>query len=160
MDRTNDAKATTDRSDALSTLNNLLETCRDGEQGFRTAADGVDDANLKRLFQSYAQQRAEFVAELQREVQRLGGDPADHGHAAAAAHRGWINIKSAVTGKDDHAVLAEAERGEDYAVKAYRQALDSGLSPELRMIVERQYMQVKEAHDHVRAMRDAHAHKG
>jgi uncharacterized protein (TIGR02284 family) len=148
----------TDRSDVLSTLNGLLETCRDGAQGFRSAAEGVEDTNLRRLFESYAQQRSEFTAELEREVQRLGGDPADHGHVAGALHRGWINIKAAVTGKDDHAILAEAERGEDYAVKAYKQALDSGLSADLRGVVERQSMQIKEAHDHVRSLRDQHAH--
>jgi uncharacterized protein (TIGR02284 family) len=158
MNRVNDATSA-DRSDELSTMNSLLETCRDGAQGFRSAAEGVEDANLKRLFQSYAQQRGEFVAELEREVKRLGGDPASSGHAAGALHRGWINIKSAVTGHDDHAVLSEAERGEDYAVKNYRQALDSGLAPELRAVVERQFMQIKEAHDHVRSLRDQHAHK-
>jgi uncharacterized protein (TIGR02284 family) len=146
--------------DAISTLNGLLETCRDGENGFRTAADGCDDANLRRLFESYSQQRAEFATDLRREVQRLGGDPADHGHVAAAAHRGWMNIKAAVTGKDEHAILNECERGEDVAVAAYRRALESNLPGDLRMLVERQYLQVKEAHDHVRSLRETHAHRG
>jgi len=158
MTRVNET-AGADRRDVLSTLNGLLETCRDGAQGFRSAAEGVQDANLRRLFESYAQQRSEFTAELEREVQRLGGDPADHGHVAGALHRSWINIKAAVTGKDDHAVLGEAERGEDFAVRAYREALDSGLSADLRGIVERQYLQIKEAHDHVRSLRDQHAQK-
>lgn len=145
---------------AVSVLNELIETCRDGENGFRTAAEDLKDANVQRLFQSYSQQRAEFVAELQREVRRLGGDPDQKGHVAGAAHRGWINLKAALTGKDTHAVVAEAERGEDVAKEAYKKALDSGELPaETRQLVERQFMQVKEAHDHVRALRDQYATK-
>jgi uncharacterized protein (TIGR02284 family) len=158
MSRVNETTGA-DRSDLLSTLNGLLETCRDGARGFRSAAEGVADINIRRLLESYAQQRTEFTAELEREVQRLGGDPADHGHMAGVLHRGWINLKAAVTGKDDHAILGEAERGEDYAVRVYRQALDSGLTADLHGVVDRQCMQIQEAHDHVRSLRDQHAHK-
>lgn len=141
-----------DRDDIVSTLNGLIETCKDGANGFRTAADGVEDASLKRLFASYAEQRAQFAAELERLVTSLGGSPADSGHVAGAVHRGWINLKSAVTGKDDGAVISECERGEDFAKERYQKALESTLPVDVRATVERQYMQVKEAHDHVRSL--------
>ena len=59
----------------VSTLNNLIETCKDGEDGFRAAADGVKDSNLRTLFLTYSQQRAQFAAELQNEVRLRGGGP-------------------------------------------------------------------------------------
>lgn len=150
--------ATNDK--AVSVLNELIETCLDGENGFRTSAEELKDANVTRVFTSYAQQRAEFATQLKQEVRRLGGDPDDSGHATAAAHRGWINLKAAITGHDTHAIVAEAERGEDVAKKAYTKAIESGdLPPETRQLVERQFMQVKEAHDYVRALRDQYASK-
>ena len=149
----------TDRDDVVSTLNSLVETCKDGAQGFRTAADGVEDVSLKRLFSSYAEQRAQFAAELERLVTGLGGDPADTGHVAGAVHRGWINLKAAITGKDDGAVISEAERGEDFAKERYQAALEKTLPTDVRAAVERQYMQVKEAHDHVRSLERTYSRK-
>ena len=96
--------------EVISTLNNLIETCKDGQEGFRTAAEGVKNSDLKTLFNTYSQQRAQFAGELQNEVGRLGGDPEKTGSIAATLHRGWINIKSTVTGEDEGAVISEIGR--------------------------------------------------
>lgn len=141
--------------EVISTLNNLIETCRDGQNGFQTAAEGVNHSELKTLFHTYAQQRAQFVGELQDEVRRLGGDPENTGSVAAAIHRGWIDIKSAVTGADEGAIISECERGEDSAVSNYRAALDVDLPANLRSVIERQYAHVKESHDRVRSLERA-----
>jgi len=141
--------------DVISTLNNLIETCKDGQNGFQTAADGVTNSELKKLFYTYAQQRAQFAGDLQGEVRRLGGDAEQSGSVAASLHRGWINIKSAVTGEDESAVLAECERGEDSAVRNYEDALNSNLPADVRDMVQRQFTQVKEAHDRIRALEKA-----
>ncbi len=146
----------TDNDNVISTLNNLIETCKDGQEGFQTAADGVKNSELKTLFHTYSQQRAQFAGELQSEVGRLGGDPEKTGSLAASLHRGWIDIKSAVTGEDEGAVIAECERGEDSAVKNYNDALaDQNLPGDIRSIVERQFAQVKEAHDRIRSLEKA-----
>jgi uncharacterized protein (TIGR02284 family) len=145
-----------DNDNVISVLNNLIETCKDGQNGFQTAAEGVKHSDLKTLFGQYAQQRAQFAGELQAEVLRLGGDPTQTGSVAATLHRGWMNIKSAVTGEDENAVLAEAERGEDSAVANYKDALaDQNLPADIRSIVERQSAQVKEAHDRIRNLERA-----
>jgi len=138
--------------EVISTLNNLIETCRDGQNGFQTAAEGVEGSTLKTLFLGYSQQRARFVGELQDEVRRLGGDPENAGSVAATLHRGWINLKSAVTGHDDDAVVAECERGEDSAVANYRDALSTDLPANVRSVVERQSGEVKQAHDRIRSL--------
>jgi len=145
----------TDNDNTISTLNNLIETCKDGENGFRTASDGVKNQELKTLFLTYSQQRAQFASELQEEVRRLGGDPEQTGSVAASLHRGWINIKSAVTGEDEGAVISECERGEDSAVRNYQDALKENLPSELQTTIQRQYTQVKEAHDRIRALEKA-----
>jgi uncharacterized protein (TIGR02284 family) len=136
----------------VSVLNTLLETCRDGEKGFRNAAENVKDAQIKSRFLEFARERETFATELSREVQRLGGTPAAGGSASGALHRGWMDVKGAVTGSDDASLVAEAERGEDVAVATYRKALDQALPAEIRAIVEGQSARVKAAHDAVRAL--------
>lgn len=136
--------------DVISVLNNLIETCKDGEEGFRSAGDAVEDHDLRTLFHMYAQQRARFRAELNSEVLRHGGDPATSGHLSATLHRGWLNIKTAVAGKEPSVIVEECERGEDAAVKAYEDALKKVLPSDLLEIVRRQYAEIKSAHDAVR----------
>jgi uncharacterized protein (TIGR02284 family) len=148
-----------DSSDIISVLNGLIETCKDGEKGFRTAAEGVTNGDLATLFLNYAEQRSSFAAELQSEVSRLGGKPENGASGLGAVHRGWIDIKAAVSGKDEGAVIAEAERGEDHAVKEYRQALEKNLPTAVQTIVENQYIHVRDAHDHVRALERIHSQK-
>lgn len=139
--------------DTISVLNNLIETCKDGEEGFRSAAEGTDDSQLRALFNEYAMQRSGFAAELQRQVAGLGGSPERSGSLAGAAHRGWMDIKSAVMGRDNKAIVNEAERGEDSAVEQYTDALARDLPSDLRSIVERQARMVKEAHDRIRDLK-------
>jgi len=141
----------------VSTLNSLIETLKDGQEGFRQAAEAVKDGTLKSLFSEYSLQRAKFAGELQNEVIRSLGDskPEETSSVSGALHRAWINLKSALTSGDDHAILAECERGEDSAISEYRKAIeDENLSSPLRDIVSRQYTEVKAAHDRVKALRD------
>ena len=144
---------------ALSVLNDLIETCKDGQEGFRAASDGVSDPSLRSLFLQYSQQREQFARQLQAEVAKMGGVPEKSGSASAALHRGWINIKSAVTGKDDGAVISECERGEDSAKDTYRKALEEALPIDAQSLVQEQYIQIKEAHDRVRSLEVKFAHR-
>jgi uncharacterized protein (TIGR02284 family) len=141
-------------TDTVSTLNNLIETLKDGKSGFETAASDVKDPTVKQVFQEFAQERSRLAGELQSEVRRLGGDPEKSGSTIAAAHRGWINIKSALGG-GEKAILSEAERGEDAAVQSFEKALKEPLPADVQNVVRRQYQQVKAAHDRVRDLRDS-----
>ena len=137
----------------ISVLNELIETCKDGQEGFRQASEAVKDTSLKSLFGRFSQQRAQFAGELQQEVIRLGGDPEDSGSVAATMHRGWINLKGAITGGDEASIISECERGEDSAKEEYRKALENNALPSsLRDTVERQYAQVKAVHDQIRSL--------
>ena len=144
-----------DNDDLIDTLNTLIETCKDGENGFRTCAEDIQNKELEPLFTTAAQHCAEAAQELRREVERLGGKPEKSGSLAGSAHRRWVDIKSAITGKDDAGVLAECERGEDVAKASYQKALKEDLPPSIRAIVERQYQGVLENHDFVRSLEKA-----
>jgi uncharacterized protein (TIGR02284 family) len=145
-----------EQKETISLLNDLIETLKDGQEGFKRAAEAVKDRQLKSLFSEYSQQRSLFASALQNEVRSLGQTkPEASSTAAGALHRGWINLKSALSGGDDHAILAECERGEDSAVEEYKKALDDDLSPSLYELVSRQYSDIKAAHDRIRNLRDA-----
>jgi uncharacterized protein (TIGR02284 family) len=143
-----------DNNTVISTLNNLIETCKDGQEGFKQSAEGVERSDLKTLFYDLGQQRVQFAGELQTIVRELGGDPETSSSMLGAIHRGWINIKAAVTGKDESAILNEAEMGEDYAKKAYKDALDTALPANIASVVRNQYQAVQTAHDQVRDLRN------
>jgi len=147
------ATETNDTKDVVSVLNDLIETCKDGEQGFRTAAEKAKDSSLKSLFSKYASQRAGYVTELQSAVRDIGGDPATSGHVAATLHRGWINLKEALSRDEDKAIINECESGEDAAIKNYKDALSKSLPANLLSLVQKQFSGVQEAHGVIRDLK-------
>ena len=142
-----------------SILNELVETSKDGEKGFRTAAEDTKNAELKTVFMRRAQDCATGAADLQRLVVRLGGNAKDGGSVAGAVHRGWVNLKAAVSSRDDLAILEECERGEDVAKAKYRKALEETLPEDIRIVVQRQYDGVMRNHDQIRDLRDRYRSK-
>ncbi len=143
-----------DNKDVISTLNDLIETSKDGEKGFRECAEDIKRTDLKALFLDRAQGCAVAASELQALVRSLGGDPETSGSLGGDLHRRWVDLKAMITGKDDEAILNECERGEDVAMKSYKKALDKPLPPTVRAVVEKQFQGVQRNHDQVRALRN------
>lgn len=143
-----------DREDLYDTLNDLIETCEDGRKGFAQAAEHLTDPGAKATLAELGRERGRFAAELRGLVRQKGGEAHEDDSTAAAFHRAWLSLKDALGG-GDHAILAEAERGEDHAVSEYQDALDEDLPADVRTVVARQYESVKGSHDRVRALRDA-----
>jgi len=146
-----------DRDDVIGTLNDLIETSKDGEEGFRTCADAVKNPQLKSFFEQKAERCRLGAAQLQQKVRELGGDPERGSSMTGQLHRFWVDIRSRITGMDEHAVLDECERGEDSAKRAYEEALQEDLPADVRTLIGKQYREVKMNHDSVRAMRNAMA---
>lgn len=130
----------------LGVLNHLLETCRDGERGFRFAAQHATDPEVREIFTTLTLQRAGFAEELAPHVRRLGGQANTLGTAAGTIHRGWMNLKDALSSHPDDTLLAEAERGDRAAIDAYAGALDGMLPPTVTDIVDRQHTKIRGAY--------------
>ncbi len=142
-----------------SILNDLVETSKDGEKGFRAAAEDTKNAELQAVFLRRAQDCATGAADVQQLVVRLGGKPDEGGSVGGAVHRGWVNLKAAVSGRTDLAILEECERAEDVAKARYRKALEETLPEDIRVVVQRQYHGVLRNHDQIRDLRDRYRAK-
>ncbi|NIJ16829.1 ferritin-like domain-containing protein [Sphingobium vermicomposti] len=138
----------------ISTLNGLIKTTLDSVKGFRDAAKDAESTQFSSMFADFARERSEAATALQAEVRRLGGDPEDDSSFLAAAHRTFMDLKQAFTGKDDKAVVQEVERGEDYIKGKFQDALSNAdLDPTSRGVVERAYQSVQAGHDRVSALK-------
>ena len=136
----------------IRTLNELIIVSRDGEKGFRVCAEHVRDEQLKTLFLERASACAQAADELQNVVRELGGEPAREGSVFGTLHRRWVNVRATFTGDDDATIVAECERGEDYALEIYRNALDDHLPDFVRRIVLQQFEGVMNNHDQIRIL--------
>lgn len=151
----------TENKELKAVLNELVETLKDGERGYSEALTDVKDADLKDVFKKYALQRDGYLTELENAMHNLNMHPEESKEdktdsIVGTAHRAWINIKAVVTGNDRHAILAECERGEDYAKKAYEKASQSQVIPsDIKAIIDKQFSGIKEAHDTIRGLRDS-----
>jgi uncharacterized protein (TIGR02284 family) len=132
--------------ETIDLLNGLVETCRDGELGYRTAAEAVSNTQLETVFSDYSKQRAGFVRQLQAEVERLGGIPAGSGTVTGTLYRGWMDVKSALSGGDGAAIIASCETGEDSAAASFERVFDMDISGQPKQLVESQWKKIKEAH--------------
>lgn len=141
--------------DVIDTLNNLLECCHDGEYGFRACAEHIESRELQSQLSRRAESCKAAADELQALIEQMGGDAESGGSASGALHRGWVSVKGTLSGYSDYAMMDECERGEDVALAQYRKALKQDLTPEARLLVERQARGVQINHDEIKAMRDA-----
>ena len=143
-----------DSSHDISTLNGLIATTIDSANGYAEAAKDSDDGRYNSLFLSRGEERRQVVTALQAQVRSLGGNPEDDGTVLAGAHRVFLNLKAAVTGKNDKAIIIEVEAGEDYIKAKYEDALeDRELSPGVRAAIESAYVSVKQGHDEMRDLK-------
>ena len=142
--------------DGTVTLNTLIGTLIDSIEGYQKAASDTTNQMFADKFNARAQERQQVLTKLQAAVARLGGNPEDDGTTAGAAHRGWINLKEAVVGRDDEAIINEVERGEDYLKNKFSAAMENvDLPPEARAAVEEAWTSVKSGHDEMSALKHA-----
>ena len=139
----------------IATLNSLIATTLDSVDGYRKAADEANASQFKDMFLSRANERQTVVTDFQAKVRQLGGNPEDDGTVLASAHRAWLGLRDALTGdRDDAAVVAEVERGEDHIKSKFENAVrDADLDPSVRQLIETGYASVLAGHDQMSALK-------
>ena len=145
-----------ENNEAITTLNTLIATTIDSVTGYEDSAKNIDSERLREIFRSRADERQRVVEELRAEVRRLGGDPEDSGSFLGKAHQRFEDLKAAITGRDEKAIINEVERGEDYLKEKWQAALQSGnLHGETHDLVERLYQSIKAGHDQISQLKHA-----
>jgi uncharacterized protein (TIGR02284 family) len=135
-------------SDEISTLNTLIATTIDSITGYENSAKDIDNQRFAELFRQRANERQQVVEQLRAEVRRLGGNAEDDGSFMGKTHQRFEDLKAAVTGRDEQAIINEVERGEDYLKDKFETALNGDtLSGESRSVVEQAYQSVRSGHD-------------
>lgn len=144
--------STTDHD--IRTLNSLIATTLDSVDGYTEAAKDSDSGHFASLFTSRATERRQVVSNLQQQVRSLGGNPEDDGTLLASAHRAFLNLKATLAGKEDKAIIAEVERGEDHIKSKFQDALDDAdISSATRTVIEQVFTSVRAGHDQMSALK-------
>jgi len=137
-----------EHSKTISTLNTLIATTIDSINGYEDSAQNIDNERFREIFRQRANERQEVVEQLRAEVRRLDGNPEDDGSFLGKTHQRFEDLKAAITGRDEKAIINEVERGEDYLKEKWQAALQSGnLNGETHDLVERCYQSIKSGHD-------------
>lgn len=142
---------------AIEVLNTLIEINNDRIAGYETASKETEESDLKILFLAFKQTSEKCNVELINEVVKLGGTPIEGTKTTGKLFRVWMDIKSALTGKDRKAILTSCEFGEDVAVDTYQKALRDNLSDitaEQQTMLNSQFELIKSGHDKVKKLRD------
>ena len=143
-----------DQNSPVAVIEKLTEICKDGEKGYKDAAEHAKRPDLKTLFNTQSSERGKFARELQAVLMNLGKtEKKESGTVAGALHRAWIDTKVGLGG-GDKSILESVEKGEDEARDAYREAIGSPLPPDVADIVSRQARSIQTVHDQVKILRD------
>jgi uncharacterized protein (TIGR02284 family) len=145
-----------DNSHDTTVLNTLIATTLDSVKGYRDSAEESENSTHAQFFREMSEERSRVAADLQAQVRSLGGDPELESSTAGAVHRGWVDLKSAITGRDEQAIVNEVERGEDYIKGKFETAMqDDDLSPAARGAIEKCFESIRKGHDRASQMKHA-----
>jgi len=133
-------------------LNDLIQLCRDGENGYRDAAESVKDGFTQMLLKEFARRRSRFAAVLQGYVRAHGGTPQRKGSVAGSIHKSWMNFQCAIGKNDDRAIISECKRGEEFALRHYKQARSTDLPSDLLSILQMQAEEIEKAAEKLQAI--------
>lgn len=143
-------------SSDTAALNTLIGTLIDSVEGYQKAAADTDNTRYAEMFNARAQERQSAITKLQACVAKLGGNPEDDGTTAGAAHRGWMNLKEAVLGRDEETIVNTVEEGEDYLKGKFETVLNNkDLPAEAQAAVQEAWTSVKAGHDQMSQLKHA-----
>ena len=138
-------------------LNDLVKINNDRIQGYEKAIDDNEDPQLDDLFRHYVIQSQKFRSQLAEHIVRIDGlavSDATSTDVSSKIHRAWIDIKSAITGKDRATVLSSVEFGENAAVEAYQDAIEKDHIPAyIKEDLSSQLTELKTAYEKVKALK-------
>lgn len=149
----------TTNSRLIDVLNDLIQINNDRIEGYERAAKEIKDTQhteMKSLFFKMAEESRTYKNELSEAVIGLGGEPAHETTASGKLYRVWMDVKAAFSKDDLKAALESCEYGEDVALKAYQDALQSDVAwpSNISALVSNQRQSLRASHDKIKQYRD------
>lgn len=127
----------TDPSEKLiDELNILILKNIDASRGFLAAAYNMSLHPLKEVFINCSTQRYSFVEELQREVEKLGGEPTTELNYPHIGKGLWADMSLAINSESEESVWNTCISGEKNILTDYDFLLDSNLPENLESAIE------------------------
>jgi uncharacterized protein (TIGR02284 family) len=137
----------------------LAQFVKDGKVGYKKAAEETKDMSLKAFCEDQSQKRAMFLSELNSIIIRNGGDPETSDTIKGKIYHQWMDIKAALTSQDDEAIIGSCVYGEEWALKAYDDALESkDLPADVRMTFMKQRETCHNAYVELKKMKEQYHH--
>lgn len=144
-----------EKEKTIEVLNTLITINNDRIEGYETAYNETEEQDLKSLFTKFSATSLKCKIELNSEVRKLGGIPAENTLASGKFFRVWMEVKAAITNKDRKAILNSCEYGEDVAKGTYERVLEKdaeNLSANQQNMIKAQHILLKADHDKVNSI--------
>ena len=111
-------------------LNHVLDICYDGCEGYKKAAESLENNEAGTVLRRLSQQRKLFAEELKNDARDLGYELDDSGTVKGFFHRNWMDDKSKISGNDTSTVIDTAKTGEHNALDTYDEAINNEKMPD------------------------------
>jgi len=128
-------------------LNELIQVCRDANQGYWQAASEIEDATFRKLFREKALERNDYACDLQEIALRAGVKPEREGTFSGRVHRTWMNVRHHLNPHQDQVIFLECKRGEEHALGVYQDIFENNLFPEIQPQLQKQFVTMIEMRD-------------
>lgn len=138
----------------VDTLNELALFVNDRIEGYKTAAQETKDPDNQKYYQQLVQQSEQFASEINGFARSAGGNAESSTTLKGKFYRGFMDAKAIVTNRNEASILDSNIYGEEWALKAYREALgDQELTGPARQAVERQFKTSQQTYEQLKRMK-------
>lgn len=136
-----------------ATLNELLYFVNDRIEGYRRAAEESKESQHRSYYLQLVSQSQRFANQLNVYLSQEGGKRQTSTTLKGKFYRAFMDAKAAVTGRDEQSIIGSNIYGEEWAIKAYEEALsDQTLRGPLRRAVDDQFAQSKRTYAELKKM--------
>lgn len=151
-----------DYAKSVEALNTLLEINLARAKAYKTACGKTEEYELQALFTRLQDNSEKCTARLASELRALGGTPTETSGISGRFYSAWMDIRAALIGKNQNAILQQCEYGEDIVVATYRNVLQEQahhLGRSQFMVVKTQSDLIRASHEEIKALRNIMAYE-
>lgn len=125
---------------AIDVLQELSQFVNDRIEGYKHAAEATKNPAHASYYKDLINESNQFSNQINRTISKYGGERQESTTAKGKIFRGWMDVKATITGKDEEGIINSNLYGEEWAQKAYNDALEQKeeLSENIVQMVEKQ----------------------